>query len=478
MKKIRNGFIMALAVMGTGLLVSCGGGGGGAATTTTTTTTTTTATVGSSASSSGSTAVYSNNGATYAVTPTAAASVTAGSSQASLVSLPNTGTAVGALSVASISATKITTTLKTTSGSAAAVNGTSVDPVNGVGLAYSYTSKSISFFDLTTKLEVKNYDTLTATTGSWSGGSALIPGVVMDSTRKYAIAATGDGFEIIDYATPAAPVKVREIKSVAIAGGANKGGVEINENFGYEPAVTLGGTSRSLILTGGKYSSTNGNVLELVDVATGNMYIPDTATKALFTVSSYIDHIAVDTTYHVAVLADEGTGTTFVDLSKLTLGTTADANGYYSYTLPTTAVSRITTFTKYTNLAIESTNHLVFMGKGYGGTTFVIGKLANPATTLGFSSVTTTPVSMPSGTDNNTATVSWSGSGDPHGAGAYLTPTGHLTYTTQTSLALWASNSGTHIAIIDMQGVLDGQSVTGYNPTATNPKDIAYFAMP
>lgn len=477
MGRIRNGLIMALAVMGTGLLVSCGGGGGAAATTTTTTTTT--ATVGSSASSSGSTAVYSNNGATYAVTPTAAASVTAGSSQASLVSLPNTGTAVGALSVASISATKITTTLKTASGSAAPVNGTSVDPVNGVGLAYSYTSKSISFFDLTTKLEVKNYDTLTATTGGWSGGSALIPGVVMDGTRKYAIAATGDGFEIIDYATPAASVKVREIKSVAIAGGANKGGVEVNENFGYEPAITLGGTSRSLILTGGNYySNSNGNALELVDVATGYIYIPDTATKALFTTSSYIDHIAVDTTYHVAVLADEGAGTTFVDLSKLTLGTTLNANGYYSYTLPTTAVSRITTFTKYTNLAIESTNHLVFMGKGYGGTTFVVGKLANPATTLGFSSVTTTPVSMPSAADNNNATVTWSGSGDPHGAGAYLTPTGHPTYTTQTSLALWASNDGSHIAIIDMQGVLDGQSVTGYNPTTTNPKDIAYFAIP
>ncbi|MBI5637870.1 MAG: hypothetical protein HZA03_07870 [Nitrospinae bacterium] len=478
MKKIRNGFIMALAVIGTvGLLASCGGGGGAAATTTTTTTTTT-ATVGSSASSSGSTAVYSNNGATYAVTPTAAASVTAGSSQASLVTLPNTGTAVGALSVTSISATKITTTLKTAAAAAAPVNGTSVDPANDLGLAYSYTSTSISFFKLSTATEVAAYDTATVTTGSWSGGSALIPGVVMDTTRKYAVAATGDGFEIIDYATSTAPAKVREIKSVAIAGGANKGGVEINENFGYEPAITLGGTSRSLILTGGKYSSTNGNALELVDVATGNMYIPDTATKALFTVSSYIDHIAVDTVYHVAVLADEGTGTTFVDLSKLTLGTTLDANGYYSYTLPSTAVSRITTFSKYTNLAIESTKHLVFMGKGYGGTTFVVGKLADPATTLGFSSVTTTPVSMPSAADNTSATVSWYGSYDPHGAGAYLTPSGHPTYTTQTALALWASGSGTHIAIIDMQGVLDGQSVAGYNPTTTTPGDIVYFKMP
>ncbi len=468
-----------LALFSLLFVAACGGGGSSSATpaATTTTTTTTTATVGSSASSSGSTAVYSNNGATYAVTPTAASGVTAGTSQASLVTLPNTGSAVGVTSVTAISSTKITTTLKTSGGSAAAVNGTSVDPVNDLGLAYSYRSTSISFFKLSTATEVKTYDTLTVTNASWSGGSAYIPGVVMDSSKKYAIVATGDGFEIVNYATATAPVKVREIKSIAIAGGAGKGGVEVNENFGYEPSITLGGSSRSLILSGGKYSST-GNALELVDVDTGNIYVPDTATKALFTVSSYIDSIAVDTTYHVAVLADEGTGTIFVDLSKLTLGTTADTNGYYSYTLPTAGVSRITTFNKYTNLAIESTKHLVFMGAGYGGTSFAVGKLANPATSLGFSSVTTTPVNMPSANDDTGTAVYWSGSYDPHGAGAYLTPANHPTYTTQTALALWASGDGTHIAIIDMQGVLDGQSVAGYNPTATNPKDIVYFKMP
>lgn len=467
--------LSTLALSGLLLLAACGGGVGG----TTAAPAASTPTVGSSASSSGSTAVYSNNGATYAVTPTAASGVTAGTSQASLVTLPNTGTAVGVTSVTSVSATKITTSLKTSSGSAAAVNGTSVDPVNDIGLAYSYTSTSISFFKLSTATEVKAYDTLTATNASWSGGSAYIPGAVMDSAKKYAIVATGDGFEIVDYATATAPVKVREIKSVAIAGGSSLGGVEINENFGYEPSITLAGTKRSLILSGGKYSSgSNGNALELVDVDTGYIYIPDTATKALFSVSNYIDHIAVDTTYHVAVLADESTGTTFVDLSKLTLGATADTKGYYSYSLPATGVARIITFNKYTNLAVESTKHLVFMGKGYGGSSFVVGKLADPASTLGFSSYTTTPVYMPQGTDNTGATVNWSGSYDPHGAGAYLTPSDHPTYTTQTALALWASGSGTHIALIDMQGVLDGQTVSGYDPTATNPKDIVYFKMP
>lgn len=465
-----------IALGGFLFVAACGGGGGAAAPAATTTTT---PTVGSSASSSGSTAVYSNNGATYAVTPTSASGVTSGTSQASLVTLPNTGSAVGVASVTAVSVTKITTTLKNSYGTAAPVNGTSVDPANDLGLAYSYTSTSISFFKLSTATEVKTYDTLTATNASWSGGSAYIPGAVMDSSKKYAIVATGDGFEIVNYATSTAPVKVREIKSVTIAGGANMGGVEINENFGYEPAITLGGTARSLILTGGKaYSASNGNALELIDVDTGNIYIPDTATKALFSVSDYIDHIAVDTTYHVAVLADEGNGTIFVDLSKLTLGSTADAKGYYTYTLATSGVARITTFTKYTNLAVEGTKHLVFMGKGYGGSSFVIGKLADPATTLGFSSVTTTPVYMPQGTDDTGATVNWSGSYDPHGAGAYLTPTDHPTYTTQTALALWASGDGTHIALIDMQGVLNGQSATGYDPLTTTPKDIAYFKMP
>jgi hypothetical protein len=179
----------------------------------------------------------------------------------------------------------------------------------------------------------------------------------------------------------------------------------------------------------------------------------------------------VDTNYHVAILADESTGTTFVDLNQLTLNATAG-----TYTLPSTAVSRIPTYIKMDNLGIESTNHLVMMGGGCGGTELVAAQLKDPSTGLGFAKEAV--VTMPSGTDDQGANVFWVGWCDPHGAGAYITPSDHPTEP-NTSLGLWLNSSGDHIAVIDLLGVLDGTLAGGsYNPTATTPKDIAYFAIP
>lgn len=86
---------------------------------------------------------------------------------------------------------------------------------------------------------------------------------------------------------------------------------------------------------------------------------------------------------------------------------------------------------------------------------------------------------MPNAADNTGASIVWAGGGDPHGAGAYITPADHPTQPNR-SLALWASLLGTHVAIIDLQGVLDGVTTGGanYNPVTTTPKDIAYFAIP
>jgi hypothetical protein len=354
------------------------------------------------------------------------------------------------------------------------VSGTSIDPVNDTGAAFSYSNTKVSFFSLSLAKEVALYDTGTINSTSYSGASGVfINGIVMDGAKKEAIIATGDGLQVVDYSTPSAPKLVRTIKSKAAN---STGGIGITENFGYDPSISIGGKAYSLALTG-VYSSTTVNVLELVDVDTGKIYIPDAATNALFTVSQTIDAMAVDTTYHVAILADEGTGTIFVNLNKLTLGATADANGYYSFTLPSTAVSRISNFSKYDNLGIESTNHLVFMGQGFGGASFVVGKLSDPAASLGFSSYLTTPYLMPTQNDDKGTSVTWTGALDPHGAGAYITASDHPTLPS-TSLAMWVHNDGIHVAIINLKNLLANGATAGYNPTKTNPKDIGYFLVP
>lgn len=465
MKKKQANILFTTLTSVTLVIAGCGGGGGGGDSPATAapapTTTPPTAIAGSSASSSGSTGVYTKDGASYALTP-------ASGSSAKLLALPNTGSAVGVLTVANVSSTPISTSLPK-------VDGTSVDPVNNVGMAFAYGSGKISIFGLPShptkpNAEISTYDTLTTNYISYSGATATISGAVMNTANKTLVIATADGFEIVDYSNPAALTKLREIPSLQANPTA---GVEVMENFAFDPKLPVAGTDHAMIITGGRMSSKAADpVMTLVDANTGTVYKPDAATAALFTVSWYIDAAAVDTTYHVAVLADEGAGTTFVDLTKLTLNATSG-----TYTLPSTAVNRITTYAEYDNLAIESTKHLVMMGAGYGGTSMVVGLLKDPAVGLGFSKEA--KVTMPTGTDDTGATVYWYGSYDPHGAGAYITDPSHPTYTTPTALGLWVNGAGNHIAIIDLKGVLDGTLAGGtYNPAATTPKDIAYFKIP
>lgn len=431
--------------------------------------------IGSSAFSSGSTAVFTADGATKALTPAAAGAAAGGTVK--LLNFPNTGGAVAAVvSVGQISALPITTSLDK-------VDGTSVDPAQDLGLAFGYNQSKVSFFRLSTRQEIATFDTQVSGGLSFSGASGVkIAGAIMNPANKTALLATASGFIVVDYTNPNAPTKVRTIPSLE-ADPTN--GVEVMENFAFDPKLAIGGINRSIIITGGNFggglfgSPSGGSrpYLVLVDPESGKAYKPDAATAALFsTAKPYIDAAAVDTNYHVAVLAEEFSGAhIFVDLNQLTLNETGG-----TYGLPAAAVNRIDNplAIEYTNLAIESTNHLLFMGQGFGGRSMIIGVLKSPSVGLGLLKETGV-FPMPTANDNNGNSVSWVGGRDPHGAGAYITPSDHPTQPNR-SLALWASGAGTHIAIIDLQGVLDGVTTGGasYNPVTTTPKDIAYFEIP
>jgi hypothetical protein len=443
---------VATVFISVAVLAACGGGGSD------TPAAVTPAPVATSASStSGAIGAFTKDGATYSLTPGSTGS--AGAGTANLLTFPNTGNLIGAITVAQLQKTPIQTSLKTAYGTPAPISGTAVDPGNDVGMAFNYNISKISLFRLSTATEISTYDAKTTGGLSYSGASNVaISGAVMDATKKLIILATADGFQMVDYSNVNAPTLVKTIPSLAKSATA---GVEIMENFAYDSMLASGPT----IITGG--SENGGPVMVLANPVTGAVYKPDAATALLFKISDYIDSAAVDTTYHVAILADESTGTTFVDLNQLTLNAAAG-----TYSLPAKAVSRIITYYKMDNLGIESTNHLVMMGEGYGGSTIVVAELANPAVKLGFAKEV--KFSMPSGKDDQAvpATVYWSGGGDPHAAGAYLDSKG-------TSRGLWMSNDGTHIANIDLRKVLDGAlASSSYNPLTTAPQDIVYFKIP
>ncbi len=409
--------------------------------------------LGSSASASGSTGLFTQDGATFALTPAA------GGSGVKLVSFPNTGSAVGVVTVSAVTARTIVTTL-------GAVDGVSVDPSSDLGVAFSFHDGKISVIRLSTATEIGTYDTSTVKTMNFSGASSVkISGIVMDTSTKRLVIATADGFEIVDYSSPLSLTKIREVSSVFVD-PAN--GVGIAENFAYDPNVNIGGTSRAMILTGEYLGAAN--YFELVDASSGKIYKPDAATDTLFN-SPFIDALAVDTAYHVAVFADEGTGTYFVNLAQVVLN-----EGTSTFSVPATAFAKISTYDEFDNLGIDNVSHLLMMGRGFGGNPVVVAKLKDPGVGLGFEKEVQLP--MPTAADDTGASVSWAGGLDPHTAGAFRTDTSHPTLP-NTAMGFWVSRDRSHVAFINLQKVLDGKLANpAYDPSATTPKDIAYFAIP
>jgi IPT/TIG domain len=409
--------------------------------------------LGSSASASGSTGLFTQDGATFALTPAA------GGSGVKLVSFPNTGSAVGVVTVSAVTARTIVTTLGT-------VDGVSVDPSSDLGVAFSFHDGKISVIKLSTATEIGTYDTSTTNSMGFSGANSVkISGMVMDTSTKRLVIATADGFEIVDYSDPLSLTKVREISSV-FADPVN--GVGIAENFAYDPNVNIGGTSRALILSG-EYDAA-AKFFEVVDVNSGKIYKPDSATDALFG-SPTVDAIAVDTNYHVAVLADESSGTYFVNLAQVVLN-----DGAGTFSVPGTAFAKISTYSKFDNLGIDNVSHLLMMGKGYGGNPVVVAKLKDPNIGLGFEKEVQLP--MPTAVDDLGANVTWRGGLDPHTAGAFRTDANHPTLP-NTALGFWVSRDRDHVAFISLQKVLDGKLANPtYDPSISTPKDIAYFAIP
>lgn len=431
----------------------------------------TTTVASSSGSSSGSIGVYTKVGSTFTVAPGGAGA--AGS--AKLISLPNSGPRVGAITLG-ITSSLITTSLTT-------VNGTSVDGLHNVGMAFGYNSSIVSIFSLSTLTEIATYNAGTVGVMNFSGASNVkISGAIMDAARQWIILSTADGYDIIDYSTPTAPVRVRLIPSTLTAVPPVVG-VEMLENFAYDIAIPNGGAPFPALMAGGSTggsTSIGSNLLQIVDASTGKVYTPDVATKAIFTPqASYIDAAAVDAVYHVVLLAEEFSNQQhLIDLNKVIFNT---ATGTYSLPasgyLVLNATGGNSLGNGMTNISIESNGHYVFAGRGFGGTTMSLALLKDPAIGLGFISATTIPFAMPADTDNLGAAVVWLGARDPHGLGSYQTSAIHPT-SPNTSLSLWINWTGSHIAVIDMAGVLAGSTVIGYNPSATVPKDISYFAVP
>ncbi len=410
--------ILIFIVSSSVVLSGCGSGGGGT-TPPPSSPPPSSSSTSSTSSSSGGFGVFTNSsGETVLASPSGSGGY--------LTTLPNSGPYTVGATITTAQFTPMNLPIFTTN--TVTTQGTNVDAANNIGVAFSFGSKYIPFFYLTgsnagwqygdssssSTSAIGYYTCGTTSTGScpsslsFSGGSPIVGGVVMDSKSEVAIASTYGGYDIINYApllasTPSVPTHVMTIPSWAATGGTSSSyGIGMVENFAFDPALTIGGTTYQAILSGGGQedtSSTDGNMLDVAvfDPVKGTytIYKPDSATASdisaalhtagMATIPPYVDQIGIDTAYQVAVLGNEWQGhAILIDLNQLTLtppsgGPTSTTKTDGTYSLPfvtsssgTTSTAIVvastafggTTYTGLDNVTVESSNHIAMLASG------------------------------------------------------------------------------------------------------------------
>lgn len=459
---------------------SCGGGGGGGAGGGATSST---AVSNSTEASSGSLGVFISNGNATVAAPTSSSSGTSGNSSGITSSnkayLVNLSSAPASSAYTSISCNGVS-----------AIGGINLDTQHSVGVAFDITSYSLGFFTFTdsSPITVSSCSSITLSGSSQivtSAGSTDVGGVVMDPSIQTAIVETGSGFQFVDYSNPQSPALSTVYHTIPpyMASGE---GIDLVENFAYDPYLVVGGVSYKMILSGSgevSYSQgkSDGFLLEFADIQTGIIYRPDSNTATIFPTSTSngcsADAIGVDTSYQVAIIGCEYDGlskpnvetspslvTVLVNLNALVLHASSG-----TYSLPSTAVS-IVTLTQsappQNNIFVDSVNHIVMWGAGgdwgSSGSSFSVGRLSDPFTSFGngivggAATLATMPAFSSSNTDFCSVTgcassfpSSWDGYGYPHGSAMYVDSSGN-------SVALWMNQSASFLAMVKANEFLTG----------------------
>ncbi len=446
---------------------SCGGGGGGGggagggATSST-------AVSNSTEASSGSLGVFISNGNATVAAPSGAS--TSGSSSGNSGTTSSTNTAYLITLPSAQNPTPSYTQIQCNT-SSFSISGVNLDTQHSVGVAFDINSYQLEFFQFSTGSNVSNcnpYTNLTATDQiDTSAGLTDVGGVVMDPSIQIAIVETGSGFQFVDYSNHSNPVTSTVYPS--IPSYQLSGGIDIVENFAYDPYLVVGGQNYKMILSGSGAVSyfnrkSDGNLLEFADIKTGIIYRPDAQTQSNFSAgrnaSCTADAIGIDTSYQVAIIGCEYDAfsttsspsvfspvTILVNLNDLTLTPSLG-----TYSLPLSAVVSITLTNSappQNNVFVDSVNHIVMWAAGgdwgtTGANSYSVAKLSDPFTSFGSGIVGSfaTPSALESG---------WVGYGYPHGSAMYVDSSGN-------SVALWMNQSASSLAMVKANEILAGAS--------------------
>ena len=459
---------------------SCGGGGASGAPGSPST-----AVSDSTEASSGSLGVFLSSGNATVAAPTVTISspgsgggnsTVTSSSKAYLITLPNAQNSSPSYTAISCSGMS-------------AIGGINLDTQHSVGVAFDTTSPTLEFFTFTggsppSVSSTCYYFTLSGSSPIvTSAGQTSVGGVVMDPSIQTAIVETGSGFQFVDYSNPSHPGS-SSYPRIPPYSSSSPGGIDLVENFAYDPYLIVGGVSYKMILSGSgavSYSQadSDGNLLELADIETGTIYRPDGPTQAVFSAGRNglctADAIGIDTDYQVAIIGCEYDAfskpsypsvfspvTILVNLNDLVLNASLG-----TYSLPLSAVVSVTLTNSpppQNNIFVDSVNHIVMWGSGgdWGNSSandFSVAKLSDPFTSFGSGIVggtaTLSSLVPPSG-------GSWVGYGYPHGSAMYVDSSGN-------SVALWMNHAANLLAMVKANEIL-----AGANPSTA----VTYVTIP
>jgi len=301
-------------------------------------------------------------------------------------------------------------------------------------MVYDYSQKKVFFINVESGAILGSTEVDVSTTQGFSGGSAYISSGIPDPIRDGVWLATTDGYWFVDastYTASATPIALANDQIIT-----ENIGADISQNLLFSP----------------NYGAGYGGGLQLVNVDTNKAYslAQNTwnTTIGLLPGMASADAGAVDTTYHIGIVAPEDSRDLgFIDLSDETKFSFHDANSTFS--IVGDINSTITSFNVggpaggypvLSNVAVDSTTHLMLLSAGYS-TVIGVAKLEEPVAGTPW-----TPISKRAYYNGTYGEYSYAR--DPHAAGVVNSVNNHKSY------GYILSDDG-YVLQIDMQAFLD-----------------------
>ncbi len=307
---------------------------------------------------------------------------------------------------------------------------------------------------------VTEYDLGNTVYSSFSGGSCLDCGVIIDPLDHGVIVSSGDGYRVVNYSGSV-------IKSFLSNLSATLPVDLSTENFGYDPVNNR--IYSPEYADGGSVTSTD-EYLWVIDVNTSKVYhwskrMVDTTTDPVYGLPELVstgigsmtaDAVAVDPSTGLMTIGHEWTPLLLA--LNMSAATFSDSTATFDAPYAVVPLQNVYSPSGYltTGMVIEPSSHIMFLEGEFGDD---IGAAQMPiASTPGSFTITSyTSAQMPTPTTVCPSVSTWSNVGDPHGLSAFTAVINNQ------PMGLLIDSSKTCLAIVDLNKLLSAPKQPGTN---------------